>query len=263
MKINYFDTHSHIQEKEFDSDREKVIQRMRDAKVGTFVVGVDYLSSKRAVEIAEAHPNIYAIVGIHPTDNKTERFDTEAYAKLVENKKVVGIGECGLQYFRVKEHELKEEKKRQRKIFHEQIEFAHNSNLPLMLHCRPSEGTMDSYEDVLEELQGYDGLRGNVHFFVGNIAIAERFIARGFTLSFTGVITFTGDYDEVIRSIPLDMILSETDCPYVTPVPYRGERNEPIRVIEVVKRIAEIRGEDLKKVKETLISNAMRVFDVE
>ena len=173
---------------------------------------------------------------------------------------------------RVKESKFEEEKIRQKKIFRDQIEFALEHDLPLMLHCRPSEATMDSYLDVLEILEGYEAKarsskknrspRGDVHFFVGNVEIAQRFLTLGFTLSFTGVITFTSDYDEVIRSIPLDMILSETDSPFVSPVPYRGVRNEPAYVVEVVKQIAHIRGEEYEKVREALVLNAKRMFDL-
>jgi TatD DNase family protein len=124
-----------------------------------------------------------------------------------------------------------------------------------MLHIR------DAYEDSLSVLKQYPKARGNVHFFAGDYETAKKFIDIGFTLSFTGVITFTNSYDEVIKNIPLNMIMSETDSPFVAPIPYRGKRNEPIYVKEVVKKIAEIRGEDIEKVKTAIIANTKRVFD--
>src|SRR3990167_7830473 len=123
----------------------------------------------------------------------------------------------------------------------------------LMLHCRAA------YDETLEILKEYKGkIRGNSHFFAGNVEQAGRFIDLGFTCSFTGVITFTHDYDEVIKSLPLDMIMSETDAPFVAPVPYRGKRNEPSYVAEVVKKMAEIRGEELENLAKVLVHNAER-----
>lgn len=263
MSFNYIDIHSHLQMPEYDSDREAVLARMKEAGVGTIVVGVDYESSKQAVEMAEKNENIYACVGLHPKDNTTEVFDTEAYKKLVQNPKVVAIGECGLDFFRLEgdSGKVEEIKAKQKKLFIQQIELAIEADKPLMLHCR------DAYREVLDILTPYkkqagEKLRGNVHFFAGDVVIAREFIDLGFTVSFTGVITFARNYDEVIRSIPLESILSETDAPFVAPVPYRGKRNEPVYVIEVVKKLAEIRGEDLETVRIQLLENTKRVFGI-
>ena len=124
---------------------------------------------------------------------------------------------------------------------------------------------MDAYEDGLEILSSYkkihgDKLQGNSHFFAGNLDIAKKFLEIGFTLSFTGVITFADSYDEIIKHAPLDMIMAETDCPFVAPVPYRGGRCEPMHVKEVVKRIAKIRGEECENVRQTLVNNTFRMF---
>ena len=178
---------------------------------------------------------------------------------------MVAVGECGLDYFRLKVGKEEEIKKRQKDNFVSQIEFALSNDLPLMMHFRPSNKTMDAYEDGLEILSGYkekhkEKLRGNSHFFAGNLEIAKRFVELGFTLSFTGVITFADNYDEIIRKIPLENIMSETDCPFVAPVPYRGKRCEPVYVKETVKRIAEVRSEDIKIVKKALVDNAFKVF---
>ena len=125
-----------------------------------------------------------------------------------------------------------------------------------MLHIR------QAYDDALEVIKSHAKVRGDTHFFAGSWDTAKKFLDLGFTLSFTGVITFTHDYDEVIKNTPLDMLLSETDAPYVTPVPHRGKRNEPAYVIEVVRKIAEIRGQDVEMVRAQLIENAVRVFSV-
>jgi TatD DNase family protein len=126
-----------------------------------------------------------------------------------------------------------------------------------MLHIR------DAYEDALEILKAHAKVKGDTHFFAGDWAIAKKFLDFGFTLSFTGVLTFTHDYDEVVKNAPLDMLLSETDAPYITPVPYRGKRNEPAYVSEIVKAIARIRGEEPELVQKQILENARRVFKLE
>ncbi len=175
---------------------------------------------------------------------------------MVKNPKVVAVGECGLDFFHAKKEEDFE---RQEKLFLDQIEFALEHDKPIMIHSREAYGELLDTLEPLVEKHG-NKLRGDVHFFAGDLETAKRFVKIGFTLSFTGVITFAQSYDEVIKNIPLESIMSETDAPFVAPVPYRGKRNEPSYVQEVVKKIALIRGEDLEIVSKTLISNAQRVF---
>ena len=216
----------------------------------------DVDSSQEAVELAEKYPEIYASIGVHPVDKKDEYFDISKYEELVKHPKVVAIGECGMDFFHAKKDEDFE---RQKKLFMDQIEFAAKHNKPLMIHGRSAEKEIVEFLEPLKEKYG-DKLRGNVHFFAGSWEVAQRFFAIDFTISFTGVITFTHDYDEVIKKAPLNKILSETDAPYVAPVPYRGKRNEPSYVSEVVKKIAEIRGEDPELVRETLVNNAFSMI---
>ena len=232
--------------------------------VWSISVGTDLKTSREVVELADRHEGIFATIGLHPDDNRKEIFNAEDYKELVKNKKVVAIGECGLDYFRIK-GDGEEIKKRQKQNFISQIEFALENDLPLMLHFRPSGKTMDAYEDGLEILSLYKKkygkkLRGNSHFFAGDLDIAKKFLEIGFTLSFTGVITFASNYDEIIKYVPLNMLMAETDCPFVAPVPHRGGRCEPVYVKEVVKRIAEIRDEDEEEVAKTLVSNACRAY---
>jgi TatD DNase family protein len=178
--------------------------------------------------------------------------------KFVQNPKVVAIGECGLDYFKIKDES---EKILQKNLFESQIQFAIKHDKPLMLHVR------EAYSDAISVLENYkkeagEKLRGNVHFFVGDVAVAKKFLDLGFVMSFTGVITFTRDYDEVIKYIPQNSIMSETDAPFVAPVPFRGRRNEPVFVIEVVKKMAEIRGESEKALNMAILENFRRVFGV-
>jgi len=265
MKPKYFDIHSHINFSAFDKDREEVIKKMRDESVWAIAVGTDLKTSKEVVELADKNENIYATVGLHPDSHKDQIFVKNDYKELVRNKKVVAVGECGLDYFKIKAGSEEETKKRQKANFVSQIEFALSNDLPLMIHCRPSLKTMDAYEDAFEILNSKfkihgSKLRGNSHFFAGDLEIAKKFLSIDFTLSFTGVITFADNYDEIIKYTPLDMLLTETDCPFVAPIPYRGGRSEPVYVIEVVKRIADIKGEDVEIVQTALADNAFRVF---
>lgn len=257
MKLKYFDIHSHIQFPEFDADREEVVGRMKENGVFSVVVGTDLKTSKAAVNLAQKNENLFASVGLHPNDAISENFDDNTYRELISNPKTVAVGECGLDYFRTEGTE--ENKKKQKEIFEKQINLALEFDKPLMIHCR------NAYEDMIDILTIHNKkhggkLRGNIHFFAGDWKIAQKFLKLGFTLSFTGVITFAEQYDEVIKNTPPDMIMSETDCPYVAPAPHRGKRNEPSYISEVVKRIADIRGEDFEKTKEAMVKNAERVF---
>lgn len=265
-KPEFFDVHSHINFPQYKNDQEAVLDRMRKNNIWTITVGVDKKTSESAVEFAEKRIGIFATIGLHPTDNKKEEFNDSDYESLVKSKKVIAIGECGLDYFRISEDDTKE-KDRQKLEFKKQIQFAINNNLPIMLHLRPKIKSMDAYIDAIEILSLYkkengDKLRGNSHFFVGDLNIVKKFLNLGFTFSFTGVITFTNDYDEVIKFLPINSVLSETDSPYVSPKPYRGKRNEPKNVIEVVKRISELKELDLKTTKNILVENALRVFSI-
>lgn len=252
----YFDFHSHLDFSAYDLDREEVIQRLKETETHTISIGTDLESSKRAVELADKHREIYACIGVHPVDDPNKDFDISLFSELVSHPKVVAIGECGLDFYHA---DKAVDYQRQERLFLDQVDFALNHDKPLMIHAR------DAYEEllaILEPLKKIHGekLRGNVHFFAGNWQVAQRFFAIGFTISFTGVITFVRDYDETIKNAPIDKILSETDAPFVAPVPFRGKRNEPSYVSEVVKRIAEIRREDLEIVRERLVENALRMI---
>ncbi|OGJ01560.1 hypothetical protein A3G98_01655 [Candidatus Nomurabacteria bacterium RIFCSPLOWO2_12_FULL_37_8] len=283
MQSKYIDIHSHINFKAFDEDRDEVIRRALDNDTWVINVGTQVDTSKKAVEIANQYEKgVYAIIGLHPIHtgasyhdekelgegsrefvSRGEIFNKDTYRELLKDPKVVGIGECGLDYYRCSDESIS----KQKEAFVEQIELANEFNKPLMLHIRNSstsspEVTQNAYMDALEILKAHSKVKGDVHFFAGNWKEAKCFLDFGFTLSFTGVVTFTHDYDEVIRNTPLDMIMSETDSPYVAPVPYRGKRNEPSYVKEVVKKIAEIKNLPEIEVVEALIKNTKRVFNI-
>ncbi len=271
MQLKYIDIHSHINLKPLSDNTEEVILRMREKGVGTITVGTDFEKSKMAIETAEKYPDVVlgATVGLHPNDNEDEEFDIEKYRELARNPKVVAIGETGIDYYRLPESkdEIEKIKDQQKEIFKKHIELAIETNKPLMIHARPSKGTMDAYEDVLEILNSYfiihnSALRANFHFFVGDISIAKRIVENGWTVSFDGPITFSRDYDEVIKFLPLESIMAETDAPFAAPVPYRGKTCEPWMVEEVIKKIAEIKELNIEAVKTKLLENAERVFGI-
>lgn len=276
MNYNFFDIHSHLHDKAFDGDRDEIILEMQKIGIGSITIGTDLEESKKAIALAEKYENIYASVGCHPNDIQEKKFNEEKYFKLASHKKVVAIGECGLDYFYLKsnlggvsliEEENKTIKEKQKEIFKKQIDIAVRVGKPLMLHGRPSNGSMDAYEDMLDILEEIkkeagDKLKGNAHFFAGNINIAKRFFDIGFTISFSGVITFIKEYEELLHFAPLNMIHAETDSPYVAPVPYRGERNSPLYIQEIVAKIAVVRQENFEEVRVKLLENAKKVFNL-
>lgn len=263
---SYIDIHSHLFFKDYDQDLGEVLGRMEEHAVTTITVGTDFRTSTEAVRLAEQTLGMYATVGLHPTHAGEETFNETKYKELADSPKVVGVGECGLDYYR-RDGNDKEVKETQIREFEKHMEFAISRNLPLMIHARPSKGTVDAYQDVAALIRSRqktagDTLRGNMHFFVGDVDTARTFYTLGFTTSFTGVVTFARDYDEVIRFAPLDMLLTETDAPFVAPEPFRGRRNEPAYVTYVVEALARIRGEDVERVRRSSVENAARVFKV-
>jgi len=270
MDVKYVDTHCHLQFTDYDTDRDVVIEQMREQGVAGIVVGCDLESSQKAVELAERHEHLYASIGQMPPHEISERYDISYQRQLVVNPKVVAIGECGLDYYRLADvtEEIKNE---QKELFKKHIALALEFDKPLIIHCRPSyakatEGkpSYDAYYDLIEILieakKTNLNLRGDIHFFVGGVAEADALIVLGFTISFTAVITFARDYDEVIKSLPLESILAETDAPYVAPLSRRGQRNDPLVVVDVVNKIAEIRGEDPELVRQTMLISFKRLF---
>jgi TatD DNase family protein len=257
----YIDIHAHVNFPVFDADRAETVKRALDAKTWMINVGTGFEMSKKAVEMTREYPEgVYAIIGLHPIHTGEEAFDADAYRSLAASApkgKVVGIGECGLDYFHTKDEQGRA---LQNKVFLEHIDLALDLALPLMLHIR-SGADRDAYEESLEILARYkatagDKLRGDAHFFAGSVAQAERFLALGFHLSFTGVVTFAKQYEALVKATPNDRIMSETDSPYVAPVPHRGKRCEPLFVQEVANRMAGIKGEDPISFRRQLVENA-------
>ena len=249
--IRYIDTHGHINFPEYDADREEAIVRASDAGVGIITVGTDIRSSLGAIQLAEGHENMWAVVGVHPTEivesteplvlgqdkNNSElgarvlRLDRSEFQELRRvalHPKVVAIGECGLDYFQTDLADIPA----QREAFEIQIAIANEAKKPLMLHVRNGKKKgdagltgADAYKDALDILKKMAKVPFNFHFFAGSMDDMQQIFGLGGTVSFTGVLSFTRDYDELVKMAPLEKLMSETDCPYVAPVPYRGNRN--------------------------------------
>jgi TatD DNase family protein len=259
----FIDSHCHIDGPEYDADREEVIARAREAGVATMLnVGTGDPHSgafDRAVDLAEKQEGVYAAVGVHPHDAKL--FDHEAERRLIEiarqSKRVIGWGEIGLDY-----HYDHSPRDVQREVFRRQLRIARELELPVVIHSR--EANDDTITILSEELSAYDRA-GVLHCFGGTLAMARDAIELGFFISFAGNLTFkkAEDLRDVARQLPLDRLLIETDCPYLTPVPFRGKRNEPARVVETARCLAEIHGKELQEIGRVTSENFVRLFRVE
>ncbi len=265
MEIKYIDVHTHINLEAFQDDFREVGEHTHAEGVAYINVGTGRETSARAVELVSE--GVFATVGLHPVraggmidDDGTppQVFDPQYYKELAQKTGVVAIGECGLDYFRAD----KTTKEKQEEAFIAQIQLANEVGKPLMLHIRDVGGSMDAYHDALILIKQYAKILGNVHFFAGTYEVAKEFWDIGYTTSFTGVITFANQYDETVRNAPIEMLHAETDAPYVAPKPFRGQRNEPLHVREVYKRIAELRDEDPEIVRSALLQNAERMFNI-
>jgi len=272
------DTHAHINFKDYKDDANEVIKRALENDIWLINVGAEFETSKRAVEYSQKYPQgVFAAVGLHPFHlqeqkikeegfeviTKAEKFDYEKYKALAQNPKVVAIGEIGLDYYRMEQSANREAQiEIQKEVFLKQLELARELNKAVIIHCR------NAHNDLLNILTNWRLEIGNwkfngvIHSFSGNYKQARQYRQMGFKIAFNGIITFARDYDKVILDTPLEDILIETDCPYLTPVPYRGQRNEPLYVIEVAKKIAEIKNLSLEEVAQQTTLNAKEVFDL-
>ncbi len=258
----FVDSHCHIDGAEYDADRDDVISRARDTGVTTMLnVGTGDPHSdafERAVELAEKHTDIYAAVGVHPHDAKL--FDGRAEQRLLDlakqSRRVIAWGEIGLDY-----HYDHSPRDVQREVFGRQLRLARSLNLPVIVHSREADD--DTIAILREALADYE--RGGVlHCFGGSLEMATSAIALGFFISFAGNLTFkkAEDLREIARQLPLDRLLIETDCPYLTPVPFRGKRNEPARVVETAQCLAELHGKELEEVGHITGENFGKLFRV-
>lgn len=279
------DTHAHAHFKAYQDDYEEVIQRSLDKGTIVNLVGTQSDTSRKAVEVAETFDNVYASVGLHPEHlfskhvdeeettfrSREESFDYEYYKKLCVSPKVIGIGECGLDFYRIPEGMTKEMMlPKQKEVFLEHIRLAKETNLPMVIHCRAAhEELITLLNEVRPSASGGKPLTGTIHCYTNNWANAQKYLDMGFYLGFTGVITFPPykknpqaqeDLLQVVQKMPSDRILLETDCPYLSPIPYRGQRGEPWMVEATAAKIAELRQVSLNEIIEITTRNAKKLF---
>ena len=246
------DTHSHLNFKAYDKDREEVIKRTQEQGVVCIDVGVDFKTSQNVVNLAQKYENIFAAIGIHPTEQ--EEFDAEKYVELAKSKKVVAIGEIGLDYYYKPKGTTKKEKFKQlqKDVFIKQLDLAQELGLPVIIHCRMA------YADCFEILKDRN-LKGVIHCFTGTFEEAKMFLDIGFYIGVTGII-FKLNLDEVVKKLPLDRILSETDGPYLVPPMAGSEKNEPIFVKHVIQKIADLKSLTFDQVASATFTNAKKLF---
>jgi len=249
------DTHCHLDDPRYDADRDAMIQRAQDAGVGHFVtIGCDLDTSRAAVSLAQQHSSISATIGVHPHEVQHITADWyDEFRALAQSSRVVAYGEIGLDY-----HYDHSPRDVQRVRFREQVRLARELRLPIVIHTREAqEDTMA----ILREEQAAD-VGGVLHCFSGDAWLAKDALDLGFSLSFSGVITFHNAtmLREIVKTVPLDRILVETDAPYLTPAPHRGRRNESSYVHHVAAKIAELHGLSMEDVANATTQNAKRVF---
>ncbi len=249
------DTHVHLNSHKFDDNLKEVIKRALDNDVKTMiVVGFDKETNARAISLAEEYPFIFATVGFHPTDAKDIRpSDFELLKQQLNHKKVVGVGECGLDFYRDKEHV-----EEQIAVFKKQIELSFEYNKPLVIHMR------DASEATYNVLSEYQNLKGVMHCYSGSAQMANHFLDLGMYISLGGPVTFKNGHKPkaVAKMVPLDKILVETDSPYLSPHPFRGKINEPFRVKLVAEEIARIKELPYKSIAEQTTKNAYKLFNL-
>lgn len=253
----FIDTHCHIIHERCGDEADNIVQRAADAGVKTLItIGCDQKDSSSAKSAAQNYPNVYFTAGIHPHEaEKVSANYLDVLKDLASDPKCVAIGECGLDYYY--EHSPKDA---QRKIFREQIQLAQSLSKPIVVHMRDAwDESLEIYED--EQITKVPTI---IHCFSGSLDYAKSCLALGCYISLSGIVTFkkAGDLPEVAKICPLDRLLIETDSPFLAPVPYRGKTNEPAYVVEVAKKIAELRGISVGEVAQATTANAKRVFNI-
>jgi len=272
------DTHAHLNFDVFDKDREKIIEKCHKNKVLVINVGIDFETSKKAIEIAEKHKGMFASVGLHPLNldtglmkikDKKERlekvFDYQKYEKLAKSPKVIAIGEIGLDYYLKPKTKRKREifKVKQKELLFKELRLAKKLNLPVIFHCRMAHFDLIQF---LKENKEVFPKKAVLHSFVGNLEELKEYLNFGYNIGFNGIIfkkIEDIDFKKIIKAVPLEKILVETDTPYLAPPQVKEKRNEPIFVKYIIKKIADIKNLEFEKVAETTFENAKRLFKIE
>ena len=249
--MTLIDTHAHIYADYYSDRMDDVIRAASNNGVEKIIsVGVDLSTSEECIRLAEKYPSVYATCGYHPHEAvkapKGYLYELEEFYK---HPKVVAVGEIGLDY-----HYNFSEPCDQKKVYREQLEMASSLDLPAVVHCRKSD------KDVLSGIQESGHKSGVIHCFASDLDFAEKILEIGFCISFTGIITFVKDLEEVVRGVPLNKMMVETDSPYLTPKPHRGKKNEPAYAVHVAEKIASLKEINVSKVADTTSETAYNLF---
>ena len=252
---NLYDTHAHLDDKMFDSDRSEVIEKIKNSGISFLNnIAADMESSYASIELTEKHDFIYATVGVHPSDTKSMTDnDIETLRKLASHKKVVAIGEIGLDY-----HYDDTDLETQKIWFKKQLNLAKELDMPVVIHDRESKG------ECIQILKEKNITKGVFHCFSGSAETAKEILKMGFNISFTGVLTFKNAKRAIqaLEVIPLDRLFIETDCPYMAPEPFRGTRNDSSLVYRIAEKIAELKGLSVQEIIDITTDNARKFFGI-
>jgi TatD DNase family protein len=266
IREKMIDTHAHLNFKDFHSDYPEVIKRALENNVRLIInVGTNLATSQRAIDLVQEGEVFRAAIGCHPLEVKKENFNSEEYRNLIANNqdKIIALGEIGLDYYY-----SQKEKEEQKEILIKQIALAQEFDLPLILHCRGEKTKpFEAYQELLEilEKKSFSKIKGVAHCFGGNWLLAQKFLNLNFLIGFTGIVTFKNagkEILEVAQKVPLDKFLLETDCPYLAPEPYRGQRNEPAYIPLIAQKIAEIKRISLEEVVQATTVSAQKLFNL-
>lgn len=265
--MNLIDTHAHLNFPELKPDLDEILKRAKEAGITRIInVGVNIKQSQevleQALDLSTPDLQIYSTIGFHPEESSTVN-NVESINQHLSKletiyqsnpQKVVGVGECGLDYFKHEGQITEEEKQAQKTLFQAQIDLARNLNLPLIVHCR------DAWQEIFDF--DYSEIKGVFHSFTSNLEDAQKVLGLGFYLSFSCIVTYPKNdcLREVIKNIPLEKILTETDCPFLPPQSQRGQRNEPSNILEIIKTIADLKNISLEEVTQTTFQNTQNLF---
>lgn len=248
----FTDTHCHLY-KEYYDNLEEILNTAKDNQINRYIVaGCDDISNKEVIELVNKYDNVYGNIGIHPENvDEYKDYDIEFIKDNLDNNKIIGIGEIGLDY-----HYTKENKENQMKLFEKQLEIAQDLDIPVVIHSR------EATQDTIDILKKYK-VKGVIHSFSGSLEVAKIYIKMGFVLGINGVITFkNSNLKEVVKEIGLKNIILETDSPYLTPHPYRGKQNSPKYILEIANFVADLYDVSLEELSKNTNDNIKRIFDI-
>ncbi len=274
----YIDTHTHLNFNIYKDDADEVIRRSLSFDTWMVIAGTDYKTSNKALQLANKYERgVYATVGLHPTHLEeyrsedevimAEEFNFDMYEKLARFEKVVAIGEIGLDYYNIKNKgDFERIKSKQRNVLKEQLKLSLLLGKPAIIHCR------EAHDDLIPLLEKFKRINADfipkdrpwavIHCFSGTEDLAWKYFSLGLIISFTGLITFSTQWDPLIRKMPSNKFMLETDCPFMAPEPFRGKRNEPIHVKKVAERISQLRSSSLERIAEVSTNNARKFFQI-